>query len=460
MRHTALLAITASAVQFSNATPVEHQRVQRLTLDPVKRADLSFSFRRREKQANSTSLTTTSTVIPLISSGVSPMSSKALRNAFVNSNSTSLNAAEYGAGYTIDIDFGGERFAVIFDTGSSDLWLARQGLRCVDYYGQDLNISDCGFGDFYNGSIATLPYQNFNVTYGDTETVTGKIGFQQVCVGGISVDHQEVALADYAYWNGDGVSSGVMGFAYPTLTSAYEGTDPSKDRQNVTGLPYTNWIFNAIAQQLIDPVFSVAMSRGHDSGPSGLLALGGLPDVPYKDDWASAPLQILELTHLASEAKNFSYYTIIPDGFVLRSNANSTSGISAPPPVNANMPTDFPVIIDSGTTLIYLPVALAEAVNNAFNPPATYIEGEGIFEAQCDAIPPYLAVVIDGKTFEIDRRDLLLTNLGVDGITGGCLTGVQPVDELYILGDSFLKNVVAVFDVGSSEMRFAAREPY
>ena len=31
---------------------------------------------------------------------------------------------------------------------------------------------------------------------------------------------------------------------------------------------------------------------------------------------------------------------------------------------------------------------------------------------------------------------------------------------LAVLGDVFLKNVLAVFDVGAGEMRFAAREDY
>jgi dihydroxyacetone kinase DhaKLM complex PTS-EIIA-like component DhaM len=40
-----------------------------------------------------------------------------------------------------------------------------------------------------------------------------------------------------------------------------------------------------------------------------------------------------------------------------------------------------------------------------------------------------------------------------------CITGIDDggalgTGELYILGDIFLKNVVAVYDVGAAEMRF------
>jgi len=43
----------------------------------------------------------------------------------------------------------------------------------------------------------------------------------------------------------------------------------------------------------------------------------------------------------------------------------------------------------------------------------------------------------------------------ISGINDG---GNDPGRDLYILGDSFLKSVVAVFDVGAGHMRFAERE--
>ena len=51
----------------------------------------------------------------------------------------------------------------------------------------------------------------------------------------------------------------------------------------------------------------------------------------------------------------------------------------------------------------------------------------------------------------------------IDGGFGGniCLSGIQDDGGSFgILGDVFLKNVLAVYDIGASEMRFAARENY
>ena len=69
---------------------------------------------------------------------------------------------------------------------------------------------------------------------------------------------------------------------------------------------------------------------------------------------------------------------------------------------------------------------------------------------------------INGTAFYINPSDLLLDS-GYTDEAGQelCVTGVQDGGEgPFILGDVFLQNVVAVFDVGASEMRFAAHETY
>lgn len=47
----------------------------------------------------------------------------------------------------------------------------------------------------------------------------------------------------------------------------------------------------------------------------------------------------------------------------------------------------------------------------------------------------------------------------VDEATGYCLTGPQDgTTGPYILGDTFMNNVISVFDIGASEIRFAAHD--
>lgn len=112
------------------------------------------------------------------------------------------------------------------------------------------------------------------------------MGYENVTVAGITVENQEVALVNYSYWYGDNVTSGLMGLAYPLLTSAYAGTNTSTDSLE-TQVEYSTIITTMIKEALIEPVFSLALDRNSDSG---YLALGGLPPVNHSGSFASTPI--------------------------------------------------------------------------------------------------------------------------------------------------------------------------
>lgn len=64
---------------------------------------------------------------------------------------TELNQVEY----LVRAEVGGQEFLVIPDTGSSDTWVAREGFKCLDQFGQKpaANQSSCGFGPLYRGDF-------------------------------------------------------------------------------------------------------------------------------------------------------------------------------------------------------------------------------------------------------------------------------------------------------------------
>lgn len=109
------------------------------------------------------------------------------------------------------------------DTGSSDTWLVETGFKCVDVTTSDPEPeSYCAFGPTYNVSdtFKQVPDENFNITYGDGEFLTGILGRESVTLAGIEVGHT-AALVNYAAWEGDGTTSGLMGLAYPALYGSF-----------------------------------------------------------------------------------------------------------------------------------------------------------------------------------------------------------------------------------------------
>ncbi|OCK98496.1 acid protease [Cenococcum geophilum 1.58] len=115
------------------------------------------------------------------------------------------------------------------------------------------------------------------------------------------------------------------------------------------------------------------------------------------------------------------------------------------------------MIVDSGTTFIYLPNSVAVIVNSLFDPPATFDAGTGLYVVNCSVVAPKFGVYIGGQLFYINPLDMMLEK----GLAGICLSAVQKAGgRLAVLGEVFLKNVLAAFDVGAGQMRFAAREDY
>lgn len=257
---------------------------------------------------------------------------------------------------------------------------------------------------------------------------------------------------------GDNVTAGLTGFSWPAITNAYVGTNISAD--NLTNpsshLPYSS-IVNSIffVDNLTAPLFSLSLSRNPSVfGFGGYLTIGGIPNpclptINASDTFATTPML---QTAFNFPEPTYEFYAISIDGLVYGNYA----------PGSAKSATTF--IVDSGTTLDYVPTDDCIMLNSLFNPPAYNSSEYGIFLVQCNASVPTFGVTISGETFYHNPLDLIFQNPGLpDGI---CISGVQDGGSLdssqaiYILGDTFQKNVLSVFDVGNKEMAFSARPYY
>jgi len=422
-----LAFIGALLLSPSAATPISHRSIS---------GGLRVSRSTAKAFAPAAPIARTDNYVALKRSKGTPRSAAylhALRHAQNGGGSSPLIPEGGGVEYIMDIQFNSVDVKVIVDTGSSDTWLAESGFRCVDASGTAQNASACGFGATYPSSFGAnqIKNTNFNISYGDGEFVTGDFGTADITIAGITVPQQTAALGTYAYWNGDGVSAGLLGLAYDALTSQYSGTDPTKD-SNANRILY-NPIFTTMYKTgLSSAMFSMAIERG----VGGFLAFGGLPPVNPTGGWANTTIQKMKLS---SGSQDYAFYTMTPDGFSI--NGNSTK-------------TTDQYIVDSGTTLVYAASSVAQAINNAFSPPA--VLDSGYYNVNCNATAPQTGVTIGGTTFFINATDLILPNSD-----GTCTSGIQDGGSgPYILGDVFMTNAVVIFDVGAAQLRFAAHESY
>ncbi|XHG09030.1 hypothetical protein AWENTII_012110 [Aspergillus wentii] len=228
---------------------------------------------------------------------------------------------------------------------------------------------------------------------------------------------------------------------------------PSKTRSNTSNSSYWydrivyNPLFtNMYEQGLVAPYFSLALARtaqNSSTGFGGYLSLGTLPPVPHSD-FSIVPVEILDNIPLnyTSGKRVRSYWALTVSGATYGSSTNSTP---------------FQAFVDSGNYISYLPSAIANSVNALFEPPARYDASLGAYVVDCTAKAPSFGLQIGNQTFFHNGADMIYQtgegicissvaaseNVGIEGLT------------LNIIGVPFLKNVVAVFDFGWNEMRFA-----
>ncbi|KAJ6616971.1 acid protease [Mycena sp. CBHHK59/15] len=370
-----------------------------------------------------------------------------LRSHASNNNTAILAGSDLDEEYLTNITVGGQTFTAIVDTGSSDTWLVKKGFKCFNLTGFPESTETCGFGSdgFDTAASKTFkkyPNVSFNISYGDGEFLSGPVGFDTVSVGGLTVKQQEIGTPSLAAWQGDGINSGLLGLAYSGLTSVYNTTDPTK-ASHANHLSYDPFFFTAVKQGMVtNTFFSIALDRGTPSDDSsvdpnlGYLAFGGMPPVALDKTAVTVPVQGYSTTTGAPSNTDtvYFYYTVDVDGYTF---PGSTKVATA----NNN------TILDTGTTLNYLPTGVAKAYNARWVPKATYDADQGLYFVGCNATAPAFTVTIGGKKFPIDARDQILPAGTDDAGNAVCISGTQDggadtVDNVFILGDVFLHNVV------------------
>ncbi|KAI8964053.1 acid protease [Daldinia sp. FL1419] len=332
--------------------------------------------------------------------------------------STGLRQLEY----VLEVKIGAEPFYMVPDTGSSDTWVAADEFTCLDpTSGQQIPRQGCGFGPLYKGDFPDGKLDNTNMNI-------------SISVAGLTVPKQQFALVDIAAFRGDNVSSGILGLGFRGLTAAFKGSDPRNDTIS-NSVNYSPFVETTGASGAAEPILGFSLSpdenRSYISFEVCLLSRRETtPPFPFKSNGKT----------------DYLYYDIAID--FISWNSSTVSQIA----------TDLPhMLVDSGTIINLFPLNVAAAINNAFTPAGKQQNG-GVWSVPCDVVPPTLDVVIGGRAIRT-HPDSLIVQVTLDDGSPGCTSGIgagQP--DAYILGDTFMEEIVAVFDVSDKkQMKFAQR---
>lgn len=310
------------------------------------------------------------------------------------------NSQYYGE---IQLGTPGQSFEVIFDTGSSDLWVASS--NCDD---------SCGRHAEYDASASSTYIANgtvFNIEYG-SGPVSGYQSVDVLTMAGMTVENQNFAEVTDAAGLGAayklGHFDGILGLAFPILSV-----------NQVTPAYY-----NLINQGDLDQE-EFSFYLGNSALDKGELMFGGVDSEYYTGDFTYVPL-VAE-----------TYWEIIMGDL-------SVSGES--------YATNAKAIVDSGTSIMTGPAdqvaKIAESVGAK-----PFISGEYLMA--CDYSAPDLVFTLNNVEYTLTPEDYLIPDGDI------CLFGMmaldipEPTGPLWILGDVFMRKYYTVFDSKNSRVGFA-----
>ncbi|EGV92814.1 Cathepsin E [Cricetulus griseus] len=308
---------------------------------------------------------------------------------------------------TISIGSPPQNFTVIFDTGSSNLWVP--SVYCTSPACRKLRKEDLAF-------IGTGTQESENLI----QRTFVQFSLQ---VEGLTVDGQQfgesVKEPGQTFVNAE--FDGILGLGYPSL--AVGGVTPVFD--------------NMMAQNLVDlPIFSVYMSSDPQGGSGSELTFGGFDPSHF-----SGNLNWIPVTKQG-------YWQIALDGVQVGDTVMFCSeGCQA--------------IVDTGTSLITGPSHKIKQLQEAIG--ATPMDGEYAVDCANLNTMPNVAFILNGVSYTLSPTAYILPDL-VDGMQF-CGSGFQGLDiqppsgPLWILGDVFIRQFYAVFDRGNNQVGLAPAVP-
>ncbi len=311
------------------------------------------------------------------------------------------------------------------DTGSSDLWVnTPSSVQCRQA------SRPCAFAGTYTAnSSSTYRYVGsyFNISYVDGSGASGDYVSDSIMIGGAWLDRMQFGVGYEST-----TSQGILGIGYE-VNEVQVGRAGLNTYPNLPGQLAADGL---IAAQ------SFSLWLNDLDANVGSILFGGVDTERYAGQLQTLPVQ--------RQAGVFSEFLITLTDVHLGSSPVATGQALA-------------VLLDSGSSLTYLPDAMVQTIYNAVG--ATYDSSLGAAYVPCS-----LATQQSGVTFTFTSPTITVAmdELVLDITTNGgqrpmyrngqpaCLFGIAPSGSgSSVLGDTFLRSAYVVYDLDNNQISLA-----
>ncbi|CAF3033311.1 unnamed protein product [Rotaria socialis] len=308
-------------------------------------------------------------------------------------------------------------FKMIFDTGSSDLWVP--STRC--------STEDCAglIGRFDSSKSSTFRrlrnHTNFEIMYGGGTSVSGFMSVDSVSINGLTIERQRFSEITSVNKKDTADISGICGLGF--FSSSHGRIPPI--------------IFNLWHQKLIDqPIVSFWLDPNLQHPRGGEIFFGGVNSKLFEGEMIYANLT----------KRQRQDWQIHLDGIKIGGLDLCPGGCEA--------------VIDSGTTMIIGP-SLKVRHFRAWIP--NYDEKESTFNCSYRSSMPNIVFIVGGKSLILTAAQYIRTTIDSKNNNDTvCYTTVQGgygINEYdayqWILGDAFMSYYYTTFDLGKKRIGFA-----
>jgi Eukaryotic aspartyl protease len=364
-----------------------------------------------------------------------PVMSNSLRKR--NTVSENLDNFEIGSLYFANVTIGTppQSFSFHLDTGSSDLWANTKKSQLCQ---QDAQMERQGqvpcsvSGTFDNTTSSTSKFinSNFQIQYADGTGAKGSYLTDVVRFGSATIQNQQFGVGDQST-----SSEGVMGIGFEQLEASVQMSRAGE---------YKNIPQQMVAQNLISaPAYSLWLDDLFSS--TGNVLFGGIDTEKYVGNLKTLPIQKIQGQDLEM---------IVNLDSVTVNDGNTNPKV---------LGSSTPVLLDSGSTLSYLPTDTANQIYQSVG--ATFDQQQQMALCPCDLSNSSKSISFnfDGQNIKVSMRELVLPGgTGSQDGNTGCTFGIaaQPASQQgqatsFTLGDSFIRNAYLVYNLGAGEISLA-----